>query len=183
VAGRLWAAGVDRVFRSDDAGATWQPVGGPLEEQHTLIHGVGASADGRALVLTTDRGLYRSGNGGATWELLADGLPVHLPARLLVRDPRDGETFYAGFSIRPYDVLWQAAAEGTSALQRLDAVNVGGAAALLTLVVLAGGIALGRLRRYYQAPAGATAPMSCPAHAADQASLIRSQDLVPGVTG
>jgi photosystem II stability/assembly factor-like uncharacterized protein len=174
VTGRLWAAGADRVFRSNDAGTTWQPVGGPLDEQHTPIHSIGASPNGRALVLTTDRGLYRSGDGGTTWELLADGVPVHLPARPLARDPRDGATFYAGFSIRPYDALWEAAAEGTSALQRLDAVNVGGAAALLALVLLAGGVALGRLRRYYQAPAAATASMECPAPDAGQASSIRS---------
>jgi photosystem II stability/assembly factor-like uncharacterized protein len=157
VANRLWAGGADRIFRSDDAGLGWQPFGRPIEEQDTPIRGIAADPDSRALVVTTDRGLYRSGDGGTTWELLAEGVPVHLPARPLVRDPTSGATLYAGFSIRPYDAIWRSAVDGRSALQRLDAVNVGGGLAFLALIGLAGGYILTRLHRFYDA----TGPTTC----------------------
>ncbi len=152
MAGRLWAGGGGRVFLSDDAGLSWRPIGSPLDEQNTPIHGIGADLDVQSLVLTTERGLYRSGDGGMTWDLLADGVPVHLPARPLTRDLGGDGTLYAGFSIRPYESIWQSAAEGTTTLQRLDAVNVGGGLAFLTLVTLGGGVVLARLRRFYDAP-------------------------------
>lgn len=155
--GRLWAAGADTVFRSEDGGVSWQPFGSPLDDRHTPIYGIAAAADGRTVLLTTDRGLYRSADGGTTWELLADSVPVHLPARPLLRDPHDGATIYAGFSIHPYDALWQTAAEGTNALQRLDSVGLGGALAFLALLAVAGGLALRWLRRYYGPPPPASA--------------------------
>src|SRR5690348_17552304 len=55
---RLWAAAADRLFRSDDGGANWQRVGRPLPEPNTTVNGIAASEE--AIVLTTDRGLYRS---------------------------------------------------------------------------------------------------------------------------
>jgi hypothetical protein len=149
VPGRLWAGGADRLFRSDNGGTHWQTFGQPLGEQQTPIHGIAAAPGGGPLLLTTDRGLYRSTDSGSTWELLADSVPVHLPARPLVSDPHDPATVYAGFSIRPYDALWQNAADGSSAFQRLDAVNLGGALAFLVLLALAGGFVMQRLRRYY----------------------------------
>jgi hypothetical protein len=149
VAGQLWAAGADSLFRSDDNGEQWRSFGNPLMDQHTPIYGIVAAPDGQTVLLTTDRGLYRSPDAGTTWDLLADSVPVHLPARPLLRDLHDGSTVYAGFSIRPYDALWQSAAERTNALQRLDLVNLGGALAFLALVAIAGGFALRRLRRYY----------------------------------
>jgi photosystem II stability/assembly factor-like uncharacterized protein len=164
VAGRLWAAGADRLFRSEDNGGQWSPFGNPLTDQRTTIYGIVAAPDGQTVLLTTDRGLYRSPDGGTNWEVLADSVPVHLPARPLLSDPHDRATVYAGFSIRPYESLWQAAAERTNALQRLDLVNVGGALAFLALVAIAGGLALKRLRRYYvpAPPAVVTAPGAPP---------------------
>jgi photosystem II stability/assembly factor-like uncharacterized protein len=146
---RLWAGGADRLFRSDDQGLTWHAVGSPLGEPNTGVRGIAVGQDERTIILTTDRGLFRSIDGAITWELLVDELPAHLEARPLVRDPRDPATLYAGFSITPYDGLWQSAADGRNALARLDALNLAGGAAFVVLLTLAGGWALRRLARYY----------------------------------
>src|SRR5207249_81409 len=74
-AGRVWVGGADRIMRSDDSGLSWQPVGQPLPDQQTDIHGVSANADGNLLLVSTHRGLYFSDNAGATWTLLVDNLP------------------------------------------------------------------------------------------------------------
>ena len=55
---RIWAAGRDRLFRSDDHGARWYQFGEPLPEVNTKVHGIAASDE--AIVLATDRGVYRS---------------------------------------------------------------------------------------------------------------------------
>ena len=167
---RLWAAGGDRVFRSDDRGGRWQPVGRPLPERNTAVRGV--TAAGPALVLTTDRGIYRSGDGGARWELVIDNVPVHLEAGPLVRDPVDPATLYAGFALIPYAELWRGAAGGGSALVLLDPISLAGAIVLLMLLALAAMIVLRRL-----------APSSRPAgdrgRAAPRTAAGRTGDMRP----
>src|SRR5215472_13217793 len=37
---RIWAAGADRLYRSDDLGRTWQLVGAALPEPHTMVRGI-----------------------------------------------------------------------------------------------------------------------------------------------
>ena len=147
---RLWTAGADQVFRSDDRGASWRPAGSPLGERNTRIRGIGVTADDAAIVLTTDRGLFRTADGGATWELLVDNLPAHLEARPLVVDPHQPGTFYAGFSLTPYEALWQRAADGQSVLSRLDTLNLASGLAFIVLLAVAAGAALRRLARYYR---------------------------------
>ena len=49
-------------------------------------------------MLSTDRGLYRTVDRGARWNLVVDGnLPVHLEAGPLVRDP----VYYGRFPALP----------------------------------------------------------------------------------
>jgi len=148
----LWAAGADRLFKSADRGASWHPFGAPLDQPNTAIRAIAVAADEQSVTLTTDRGLYRSADGAATWELLVDNVPVHLEARPLVRDPRDSATLYVGFSITPYDTLWRDVADGASSLRRLDPLNLVGGLAFLVLLGLVGGVALHRLGRYYSLP-------------------------------
>jgi hypothetical protein len=102
----------------------------------------------RDAVLTTDRGLYRSGDGGERWEALGDSVPAHLEAWPLVRDPSDPATLYAGFALIPYPELWRLAAERTSALARVGPIGLAGSIALLALVGLLAALALRGLRRY-----------------------------------
>jgi hypothetical protein len=146
---RLWAIAVGQVFQSEDAGMSWRSWGKPVDGGGVAVRGIALSVRARNAVLTTDRGLYRSADG-VGWQMGADNLPGHLEAWLLVRDPTDPETFYAGFALIPYPELWRQAAERSSALQRervaLKAVVAG--VALLGLVALAGVVALRRLRRH-----------------------------------
>jgi hypothetical protein len=151
---RLLAAGANRIFRSDDRGASWQSVGLPLPEANTAVRGIAAS--GEVIVLATDRGLYRTADGGVRWQRITDNLPAHLEAGPLVRDPVDPATLYAGFAVVPYHELWRRAAEDLTALGRVDLVSLAGGVAFLTLLALGAAAAIRRLRRYYQ-PSGQNA--------------------------
>jgi hypothetical protein len=152
--GRLLAAGANRIFRSDDRGASWRSIGLPLPEATTAVRGIAAS--GEVIVLATDRGLYRTAAGGVGWQLMADNLPAHLEAGPLVRDPVDPASLYAGFAVVPYHELWRRAAEGLTALGRVDLVSLAGGVAFLTLVALGTAAVIRRLRRYYR-PSGQSA--------------------------
>ena len=155
---RLWATARGQVFRSDDGGASWAPWGHPLGEANVAVRGVALSLTARDAVLTTDRGLYHSGDGGARWEVPGDSVPAHLEAWPLVRDPGDPATLYAGFALVPYPELWRLAAERTSALARVGPMGLAGSIALLVLVGLVAAIALRGLRHYDRSHARAAGP-------------------------
>ncbi len=154
---RLWAAAADRVFASADRGLSWYPVGRPLPEANTAVHGIAVAEGGTIIVLTTHRGLFRSVDGGRSWTLLEGNLPVHLEAGPLVRDPTNPSTLYAGFALMPYSDLWGIAIQGRSPLRRVDPLSLAGGAAFLILLAVVGVIAvrwLGRARN-----AGTTASL------------------------
>ena len=144
---RLWATADEQMFSTNDGAASWQPWGPPVPDAPTVVRGIALSVSGRDAVLTTDRGLYRSGDG-KRWEIPSDNLPGHLEAWPLVRDPTDPATLYAGFALVPYPELWRLAAEQTSALTRVAPMGLAGSIAFLVLVGLAGVAALRALRRY-----------------------------------
>ena len=147
---RIWAAGAGQLFRSEDQGVRWRSVGRPLPERNTTVRGIAVA--GGTIVLTTDRGLYRSADSGERWALLADNLPAHLEAGPLVRDPVDPDTLYAGFALTPYAEIWRRAAEGGDSLRRLSLPSLAGSAAFLALVALSAVVALRWLRHYYDVP-------------------------------
>jgi photosystem II stability/assembly factor-like uncharacterized protein len=146
---RLWAAGADRLFRSDDGGTNWLRVGRPLPEPSTTVHGIIASDD--AIVITTDRGLYRTADHGESWTLITENLPAHLEAGPLVRDPLDPATVYAGFSLIPYVELWRRAADHDGGFARISSTSLVGAVVFLVIVALAAVAALRWLGAYYRA--------------------------------
>jgi photosystem II stability/assembly factor-like uncharacterized protein len=93
-----WGGGV---FRSDDAGATWRYVG--LRETSSIARVVlhptdpqvaWVAAVGNLWRPTAERGVYRTTDGGATWQrvLTVDTLTG---ATDLVMDPRDPTVLYA----------------------------------------------------------------------------------------
>ena len=145
----LWAARGNRLLRSDDGAASWRPAGRPLPEPNTSVRGISATGD--VVVLTTDRGIFRTSDGGERWVPLIDNLPAHLEAGPLVRDPSEPARLYAGFGVTPYPELWRRAVEGGSALQRIDLTSLLGAAAFLALLGAVGVAAVHRLRRHYRA--------------------------------
>ena len=74
-----------QLFRSDDRGERWRPVGRPLPAPRPVR---GLAVMDPVVVLATDRGLYRSPDTGERWDALTENLPAHLEAGPLVRDPR-----------------------------------------------------------------------------------------------
>jgi hypothetical protein len=145
--GIVWAAAADRLFTSEDSGATWQAVGQPLAETGISVRGIAVSSDGRTVVLATHRGVQRSLDGGNSWKLVEGNLPVHLEAGPLIRDPHDAATLYAGFSLTPYGEVWRRADEGNNLLSQIDPISLAGGAAFLGLIGVGGVIAARRLAR------------------------------------
>jgi len=75
---QLWATAAGQVFRSEDGATTWRPWGRrPIEDARVSVRGVAVSVHDRDVVLTTDRGLYRSADG-KSWQMPGDSLPAHL---------------------------------------------------------------------------------------------------------
>lgn len=151
---RVWAAAGDRVYRSVDGGRTWRQMGRPLPLGGTRIRGVAVA--GGTLVLSTSSGLYRSADEGQDWQPLGGNLPAHLESAPLVADPADPGTWYAGFSIVPYEEVWRAPGGDRDAQGRLDIPGLAAGAGVLVLLGLLGALALRRLRRHYRCPAAHT---------------------------
>jgi photosystem II stability/assembly factor-like uncharacterized protein len=144
-AARLWAARGNRLLRSADGGSTWRATGTPLPEPNTSVRGVSAMGD--VVVVASDRGLFRSTDGGARWVTLVENLPAHLEAGPLVSDPSEPARLYAGFALTPYPELWRRAAEGAAVWRRVYIASLLGATALLALLGVGGVLAVRRLRR------------------------------------
>lgn len=142
---RLWAVAAGQVFQSDDQGRRWRPVGVPVPERPVMARAVAVS--GHVILIATDRGVYRSPDEGARWELPSESLPAHLEAGLLARDPPSPATLYAGFALIPSEELRQRSAEGGRAFARLDAASLAGGVAFLALLGLGAGAVLRRLAR------------------------------------
>ena len=141
---RVWALAGGRLWRSDDGGAGWRAVGGPLPDPRPVARAM--AVVGPAVLVATERGLYQSRDGGDRWDEARGGLPAHLEAGPLVRDPASSTTIYAGFALTPYAELWRRAAEGRGALSRLGPGNLAGAAAFLALLMIAAVAAVRWLR-------------------------------------
>jgi photosystem II stability/assembly factor-like uncharacterized protein len=137
---RVWAAGADRIYVSDDLGATWRALGQPLPEPGTHVRGIAADPTATTLVATTQRGMYRSEDGGHSWTLEEGNLPVHLEAGPLARDPNDAGTLYAVYSLMPYAEVWRTALEGGNLLARINPVSLAGGLAFVLLLMIGGGL-------------------------------------------
>lgn len=144
---RLWGFAADQVYVSEDLGATWAAHGRPLPDADTSVRGIAASPDGRVIVLSTHRGTWRSKDAGATWYQVESNLPVHLEAGLLLRDPHEPSTLYAGFSLTPYEEMYRIAEQGGALLAQLDIASLAGAAAFLVLLLVLGGLSVRWLAR------------------------------------
>jgi len=93
--------------RSTDGGETWTPIspdltGGPgrdtLYPYGTLTTVAAAKTDGQRLYVgTDDTRVWRSTNGGGTWERIDEELPDRWVTRVAV-DPDDEDLVYATFS-------------------------------------------------------------------------------------
>ena len=138
---RIWAAAGGRIAFSDDLGSGWNSAGRPLPEARVRVRGIAASADAAILVVSSDHGIYRSENGGETWALKEDNLPIHLEAGPLARAPNDAGIVYAVFSLMPYAEVWRMAIEGGNLLARVEPISLAGGLSFVALVLIGGGLA------------------------------------------
>ena len=137
---RVWAARAGRIYVSDEPGAPWRAVGRALPEPATTIRGIAANAEARIFVVTTNRGLYRSENGGESWMLKEDNLPIHLEAGALSQDPSDAGALYAVYSLVPYAEVWRTAIEVRNLLRQPDPISLAGRIGFSVLAIVGGAL-------------------------------------------
>ena len=145
---RIWAALAHRIVVSDDLGSAWHPAGRSLPDAGTSVRGIAASADAMIIVVSSDRGIYRSQDSGETWTLKEDNLPAHIEAGPLARDPNDPDVIYAVFSLMPYAEVWRMAIEGGNLLARIDPISLAGGLSFCALLLIGGGLAVRLLARW-----------------------------------
>lgn len=96
---QLWAGGVGRVYRTVDAGATWQPQASGLPAG-PVTSLVGDSADPKRLyAVVYGTGLYESLDAGVTWSLRSTS-DVASTALTIVPDPTAAGRLLAGTPTR-----------------------------------------------------------------------------------
>jgi photosystem II stability/assembly factor-like uncharacterized protein len=144
---RVWAAAAGSTYLSDDLGSSWLPAGRALPETGTKIRGIAANAEARIIVESTNRGLYRSEDGGETWMLKEDNLPIHLEAGPLTRDPADANVLYAVYSLMPYSEAWRIAAETGNLSRQLDPGYIAAGVGFVLVALIGGGLFALRLVR------------------------------------
>jgi photosystem II stability/assembly factor-like uncharacterized protein len=149
---RIWAAVGGRIVVSDDLGSGWHSVGRSLPEARARVRGIAASTDATTLVVSSDRGIYRSDDGGETWASKEDNLPIHIEAGPLARDPNDAGVVYAVFSLMPYAEVWRMALEGGNLLARIEPISLVGGVSFCVLMLIGGCLAALHLSRRRAAP-------------------------------
>src|SRR4051794_28476664 len=97
----LVAMSTGGVYTSDDRGGSWQPhnsgirvsfMPDPYPEFGQCVHKVAAAGpDGDRLYAQNHHGVYRSDDGGRSWESIADGLPADF-GFVALGHPRDPAT-------------------------------------------------------------------------------------------
>jgi len=137
---RVWVARAGRIYVSDELGSPWRAVGRALPEPATKIRGIAANAEATTLVVATNRGLYRSENGGESWMLKEDNLPIHLEAGALAQDPSDAGALYAVYSLTPYSEVWRTAIDARNLLRRSDPISLAGRIGFSVLVIVLGAL-------------------------------------------
>ena len=145
---RIWAAAGGWIMVSDDVGSGWHSIGRALPEARARVRGIAASADATTLVISSDRGIYRSDDSGETWAPKEDNLPIHVEAGPLARDPNDASVIYAVFSLMPYAEVWRMAVEGGNLFARIEPISLAGVLSFCVLLLVGGGLAALRLSRW-----------------------------------
>ena len=93
----------DGIYKSTDGGETWSNAGLPKAERIAQIvvspkssDVVFASVPGALWSDSPDRGLYRTSNGGKTWELVLKGSDLSTGCSTVAMDPNDPNILFAG---------------------------------------------------------------------------------------
>jgi len=93
----IYLAGVEKAFRSADAGETWTAcaqVGGPFAVTYSQL-AIDPRDDGHIFLATRWRGVLSSEDGCQNWESSNEGLD-NLFVNTLAIDPQSPQTMYAG---------------------------------------------------------------------------------------
>jgi photosystem II stability/assembly factor-like uncharacterized protein len=93
--GIVFALGARNLWRSNDRGVTWKTEGRWPEHVDALVFDPERPTVVYAGAL---EGLFRSGNGGRTWQPWGQGLPADAVIGSLAIDPRSPRTLWAGIS-------------------------------------------------------------------------------------
>ena len=106
---RTYKGARGEVWRSDDCGETWRMVvkSGLAEDVNVFDLAIDASNAARLLV-ATNKGLFRSEDGGETWVPSNGGLPAHLRTRHLAWSPSSPNVVYVTLRQKGGDAPWSA---------------------------------------------------------------------------
>jgi photosystem II stability/assembly factor-like uncharacterized protein len=88
----LYAATMDGMLRSGDAGRTWAAIGGELSTSFLRL--IVVSSNGTLYATVQNRGLFATVDGGRSWTRTLPG-ELNEPLAVAV-DPYDATTIYAG---------------------------------------------------------------------------------------
>jgi photosystem II stability/assembly factor-like uncharacterized protein len=152
----LWAVADGQVLRSDQPGERWRTVGDALPEKPVRARVLAVLGD--VIIIGTDRGVFRSTDGAARWEPPRADLPAHLAAELLVADPAQPATLFAGFALTSAEALRRGARDGApppDSLLRAYGSTLLVLAGLLAVGLFAGALNLARTRGAARAAGGA----------------------------
>ena len=105
--GLLWAGTDDgKLWRTADEGATWVDLTAalPVAAKGQWIARIEAGREPQVAYLTVQAFrsgryaplIYRTADGGRTWQSLAGDLPIDQPARVVVEDPKAPRLLYCG---------------------------------------------------------------------------------------
>ena len=84
-----------QIWRSDDCGETWLMIVKDGLAKDIDIFDLAVAADNaNRMLITTNKGLFRSEDGGETWTPSNEGLPSHLRTRHLAGSPSDPKVVY-----------------------------------------------------------------------------------------
>lgn len=129
----------DKLWRSTDAGVTW--TGQSLEGGRIgkVVFSPGFAQDATAFVDLSDYhialGIYKSADGGQTWNPSDEGLPQGVqagqpPLALSPQFPQDGVAFVGGGSIMPGEWGFFKSSDGGTTWAKVNDAHAGGPPAL-----------------------------------------------------
>ncbi len=106
---RTYKGARGEVWRSDDCGETWRMVvkSGFAKDVNVFDLAIDASNAARLLV-ATNKGLFRSEDGGETWVPSNEGLPSHLRTRHLAWSPSSPNVVYVSLRQKGGEAPWSA---------------------------------------------------------------------------
>ena len=98
-----------QIWRSDDCGETWRMiVRGGFDKGIDVFDFAVVAENANSLLAATNRGVFRSEDGGETWEPSNEGLPSHLRTRHLAWSPSNPKVVYVTLMQVGGEKIWLA---------------------------------------------------------------------------